>query len=50
MFVTNFMTFLSDLKNEQIELKAQAEENSGWFPLSWAALFEKAVENVKLKT
>ena len=35
------MTFLSDLKNEQMELKAQAEENSGWFSLSRATLFEK---------
>ena len=44
------MTFLSDLKNEQMELKAQAEENSGWFSLPRASLFEKTVENVKLKT
>lgn len=31
VFWANFMTFLSDLKNEQMELKAQAQENSGWF-------------------
>ena len=42
--------FLSDLKNEQMELKAQAEENSGRFSLSRATLFEKPLENIKLKT
>ena len=49
LFVSSFMTILSDLKNEQMELKAQAEENSGWFSLTGYSVW-KTVDNVKLKT